>query len=124
MKYFLTFFRNIRPYRNQGLASKLIQSIISSAEASHFPTPPSSIKIKQPATEEPADKKKKLSPAALAAAEKEREAKEKLEASLLRKPRVDSIYLHVQEGNEDGMKFWLRNGFEVKVSLHFIEKST
>jgi len=31
------------------------------------------------------------------------------------RPKVDSVYLHVQVGNDDARKFWETWGFQVKV---------
>lgn len=31
------------------------------------------------------------------------------------RPKVDSVYLHVQVGNDDARKFWEKWGFQVKV---------
>lgn len=36
------------------------------------------------------------------------------------KPRIESVYLHVQVGNEEAKRFWEKFGFEVKVSFRFL----
>ncbi|KPV75019.1 uncharacterized protein RHOBADRAFT_15208, partial [Rhodotorula graminis WP1] len=54
------------PYRHQGLGSKLIHHVLTSAAATHP------------------------------------------------RPKVDSVYLHVQVGNDDARRFWEKWGFQVK----------
>ena len=44
--------------------------------------------------------------------EKDEEEKERKEPL---KPRVESVYLHVQVGNDEAKRFWEKWGFEVKV---------
>lgn len=116
-----------RPYRHQGLGSKLIHHVLSTAADSLAqpppPTPsspaPSSTLTPKPNGTTPAAPLKggkasssaKPEPTKKDAKEdyKEEEKKEPL------KPRVESVYLHVQVGNDEAKRFWEKWGFEVKV---------
>lgn len=92
-------------YCRQGLATKLIQHIIATAEASHHPPPapePTS------AVAAPADKKKKSDDKDA----KDKAAKAKAIVPVV-KPVIASIYLHVQVSNDAAKAFWEGNGFKV-----------
>ncbi|GAA5871462.1 hypothetical protein JCM8547_001350 [Rhodosporidiobolus lusitaniae] len=135
------------PYRRQGLASKMIHHLLTAAAASHSqpsppapsspspapvastsssstPAPPVSNKKFKKVGKKPSaveeEKKAAEEKAAAEKAEQEKEAKEKEDKEKedqLPKPRIDSVYLHVQVGNEEGRRFWERWGFEVKDTI-------
>ncbi|GAA6041146.1 hypothetical protein JCM8097_004138 [Rhodosporidiobolus ruineniae] len=69
--------------------------------ASSAPPPPPAQKAED--EKKAAEKKKKK--------EEEEEEKEPL------KPRISSVYLHVQVGNDEARKFWEKWGFEVKETV-------
>ncbi|KAK4694468.1 hypothetical protein P7C70_g8725, partial [Phenoliferia sp. Uapishka_3] len=108
MKLYIMTLGVLRPYRRQGLATKLISHIISTAEASHHPAPPptpssilAEIEFKKAA--QPKASTSKL--------EKEKDDKKKKEEPVV--PVISSLYLHVQIGNDEARRFWEKNGFEV-----------
>ncbi|BGP16648.1 hypothetical protein JCM10213_000436 [Rhodosporidiobolus nylandii] len=113
----------LAPYRRQGLASQLIHSLLTTAAASHSQPslPAASTSASAPtAAPAPAKKgKKPPSPPSASAKGKEVEKKdekkdEKEEEEEEPKKRIESVYLHVQVGNDEGRRFWERWGFEVK----------
>ncbi|GAA5887969.1 hypothetical protein JCM6882_000820 [Rhodosporidiobolus microsporus] len=125
----------LAPYRRQGLASKLIHHLLTSASSTHSqpspPAPSSASPASAPApaptpaptaTSSSAKKGKKSSaPPPQPAADKkpspadkdEKKASDEDEPEPL-KPVIESIYLHVQVGNDDARRFWEKWGFEVK----------
>ncbi|BGP40524.1 N-acetyltransferase 5 [Rhodotorula kratochvilovae] len=110
----------LAPYRHQGLGSKLIHQALSSAAASHVPPPSAVTSSSSKPTPAPAPapaKGKKPAPPAKKDAGKEKEEKKEDEEVELPKPRVESVYLHVQVGNDEGRRFWEKWGFEVKETV-------
>ncbi|GAA5984090.1 hypothetical protein JCM10908_006046 [Rhodotorula pacifica] len=121
----------LAPYRNQGLGAKLIHHVLSVAAESLVqpaPAPPPSTPAPAAASPSSVPKANGTSSAAAAksgkasdsakkakdeedAKKKEEEAEEEKEPL---KPRIESVYLHVQVGNDEGKKFWEKWGFEVK----------
>ncbi|GAA5973838.1 hypothetical protein JCM21900_002090 [Sporobolomyces salmonicolor] len=121
----------LAPYRNQGLASKLLHHLLNTASSTHrtpLPASASSALAPEP-TSAPSKKaaKKAAAKAGKAPAppseatkekdeEKDKKAKKKDEEEKP-KPRIESIYLHVQVGNDQARRFWERFGFEVKETV-------
>lgn len=111
----LSLFCSFRPYRRQGLASKLISHVIEAATASHDKasdgngTTASANKADTPS----ADKKQKKA----TDDKKADEAKDKKteQANAGPSPVIESMYLHVQTSNDEARRFWESHGFEVKV---------
>ncbi|TKA58080.1 hypothetical protein B0A53_00482 [Rhodotorula sp. CCFEE 5036] len=117
----------LAPYRQQGLGSKLIHHVLSTAAESlaqppAAPTPSSTPTPKTNGTS-PAAPPTKGGKAASSSAkpesitkkdEKDEEEKERKEPP---KPRVESVYLHVQVGNDEAKRFWEKWGFEVKETV-------
>ena len=116
-----------RPYRQQGLGSKLIHHVLSTA-AESLAQPPATTPPAPAASSTPTPKTNGTSPAAPSKGgktssakpesttkkdDKEEEEKKKKKEPL--KPRVESVYLHVQVGNDEAKRFWEKWGFEVKV---------
>ncbi|GAA5887843.1 hypothetical protein JCM5296_001785 [Sporobolomyces johnsonii] len=125
----------LAPYRNQGLASKLLHHLLTTASSTHLtplPTPASS-SAPTPAPEPtPAPSKKAAKKAAAKAGkapappseatkekddDQDKKAKKKKDDDDKPKPRIESVYLHVQVGNEQARRFWERFGFEVKETV-------
>ncbi|CEQ39581.1 SPOSA6832_01107, partial [Sporobolomyces salmonicolor] len=122
----------LAPYRNQGLASKLLHHLLNTASSTHRTPLPASASSSALAPEPtPAPSKKAAKKAAAKAGkapappseatkekdeEKDKKAKKKDEEEKP-KPRIDSIYLHVQVGNDQARRFWERFGFEVKETV-------
>ncbi|BGP32524.1 N-acetyltransferase 5 [Rhodotorula toruloides] len=113
----------LAPYRNQGLGSKLIHHVLTTAAESLAQplsspsSPAASSKPSAPAP--PAAKGKKAAPSRPQANGKKVADKkdEKAEEKEPPKPRVSSVYLHVHVANEEGRKFWEKWGFEVKETV-------
>ncbi|GAA5989015.1 hypothetical protein JCM5350_001750 [Sporobolomyces pararoseus] len=132
----------LAPYRNQGLASKLIHHLLEAASQTlNQPTPtdisapvessPAQASTPAPplskkAAKKAAQKGKAAPPPPTSSAkaeestvdpveeEKERKKKERAEQEAKRsRRRIEKITLHVQVGNEDGKKFWEKFGFSV-----------
>lgn len=118
------------PYRHQGLGSKLIHHVLSTAAeslaqpkpAAHPPAATSAATTSSTASSKPngtsaAAAGKGPAPkkaAKVAAGDDEKEKEQEQEQEPL-KPRVESVYLHVQVGNDEAKRFWEKWGFEVKV---------
>ncbi|KAL8281151.1 hypothetical protein RQP46_006509 [Phenoliferia psychrophenolica] len=85
----------LRPYRRQGLASKMLQHIIETAEASHRPPP----EVVAPPAKKAVDPKDKKA--------------DKPKPPPAPKPVISSLYLHVQVSNDEARRFWEKNGFKV-----------
>ncbi|GAA6050314.1 hypothetical protein JCM3770_002958 [Rhodotorula araucariae] len=124
----------LAPYRHQGLGSKLIHHALATAATSHVPPPaPATASSSPPPVSKPAPALAKgKKPAATAAAkkdvaavaakeEKKKDAKKEDDADADEreppKPRIESVYLHVQVGNDDARRFWEKWGFEVKETV-------
>lgn len=88
----------LAPYRRQGLASKLVQQVISAAEATHRPPVADVYPIKA----KEGDKKKGAASTVAAA----------------KKAIVTELYLHVQTSNDESRLFWEGHGFQVTVRRH------
>ncbi|KAJ8294333.1 N-alpha-acetyltransferase 50 [Rhodotorula toruloides] len=112
----------LAPYRNQGLGSKLIHHVLTTAAESLAQPHPSPSSVTPPskpsAPAAPAAKGKKAAPPPPQAnGKKEADKKdEKAEEKEPPKPRVSSVYLHVHVANEEGRQFWEKWGFEVKTA--------
>ncbi|GAA6003691.1 GNAT family N-acetyltransferase [Rhodotorula paludigena] len=102
----------LAPYRRQGLASKLIHHALTAAAASHVAPPRAPFAPAPPKAAAVAKGKGKADEDE--AAKKDDKADEKAEPA---KPRIESVYLHVQVGNDDARQFWERWGFEVKETV-------
>ncbi|GAA5967762.1 hypothetical protein JCM11641_005759 [Rhodosporidiobolus odoratus] len=112
----------LAPYRRQGLASKLIHHLLTSASSTHVSPPSSVASITPTPTPSSSSKKSKKPPAPLAVngkkdSEKSDAKKEKEEEVEPARPRIESIYLHVQVGNDEARQFWEKWGFEVKETV-------
>ncbi|KAM0752402.1 acyl-CoA N-acyltransferase [Meredithblackwellia eburnea MCA 4105] len=99
-------------YRRQGLATKLVQHVLSQAAASHLPPPPP-----PPAPEQPPAAKKAKTENKEKDDGKEGGAKKKEKKVEKPKPVIESVYLHVQVSNDEAKKFWERNGFTVAATV-------
>ncbi|BGP02427.1 N-acetyltransferase domain-containing protein [Rhodotorula toruloides] len=113
----------LAPYRHQGLGSKLIHHVLTTAAESlsqPLPSTSSAAIPSKPSAPAPsaAKGKKAAPPPPQANGKKEAEKKdEKAEEKEPPKPRVSSVYLHVHVANEEGRKFWEKWGFEVKETV-------
>ncbi|GAA5999878.1 hypothetical protein JCM10207_005953 [Rhodosporidiobolus poonsookiae] len=121
----------LAPYRRQGLALKLIHHVLTTATeslaapllipaaSSSAASPVASTSSAPVAGPSNSGKKGKKPPPPPAqpkkgdAADKDKKD-EKGEAAEPLQPRVESVYLHVQVGNDDARRFWEKWGFEVK----------
>lgn len=82
----------LAPYRRQGLATKLVQKVISAAEATHRPPIAEVYSIKEKAG-----------------------TIKKKPAADVSKAVVTELYLHVQVSNDEARTFWEGNGFKMTV---------
>ncbi|GAA5870831.1 hypothetical protein JCM3774_001688 [Rhodotorula dairenensis] len=123
----------LAPYRHQGLGSKLIHHVLSTAaESLAQPTPaPASPSSGPTSTTIPASRPNGNSAASTV---KDATSKKAVAANTSKdaaggndvtdekdkeplKPRVESVYLHVQVGNDEAKRFWEKWGFEVKETV-------
>lgn len=107
-----------RPYRNQGLGSKLVHHILTTAaESLAQPLPPAAPSKPSASAQPAAAKGKKAAPQANANGKKEADTKKKDDEKEPPRPRVSSVYLHVHVANDEARRFWEKWGFEVKVRI-------
>ncbi|GAA5820644.1 hypothetical protein JCM11251_003091 [Rhodosporidiobolus azoricus] len=120
----------LAPYRNQGLASKLVHHLLTSASSTHSQPPlpstasassaaPAPSSTPTPSTSSSSKKGKGKAPPPPPPQQKKAddnkaEEKKDEEEPEPRRPVVESLYLHVHVGNEQGRRFWEKWGFEVK----------
>ncbi|GAA5921655.1 hypothetical protein JCM3775_001748 [Rhodotorula graminis] len=110
----------LAPYRHQGLGSKLIHHVLTSAAATHVPPKPKK-PVSKPAPAPPATngssakgKKGAAPPPPVLAKKDDKKKDDEDEEEEKPRPKVDSVYLHVQVGNDDARRFWEKWGFQVK----------
>ncbi|BGP55843.1 hypothetical protein JCM8202_002652 [Rhodotorula sphaerocarpa] len=111
----------LAPYRHQGLGSKLIHQVLATAAASlaqpaPSPSPSSAATVNGSSKPSGAKSAKKSDENGQAAEQQKKREKDEEEREPL-KPRVESVYLHVQVENDEAKQFWEKWGFEVKETV-------
>ncbi|SCV72074.1 BQ2448_4768 [Microbotryum intermedium] len=122
----------LSPYRRQGLASKLLTSVLEAAEKSHRPIPPQPTfpsRTDSTSNHPPSSKKSRTSASSSTPAKSDKDKEEEEEAAKKLKKKqenqlkewqlqaqseiVDSAYVHVWKGNPEAKAFWEKHGFEM-----------
>ncbi|OAV93955.1 hypothetical protein PTTG_12592 [Puccinia triticina 1-1 BBBD Race 1] len=118
----------LAPYRQQGLATKLLHQVISAAQQTHLaaqstshhangegPTPTPASTTTQPESKKTSQKGKKATVAkpVESSESKPNPSHEDADEHPVKIPAISSAYVHVQFGNEDAKEFYLKRGFRV-----------
>ncbi|SCZ88381.1 BZ3500_MvSof-1268-A1-R1_Chr2-1g04373 [Microbotryum saponariae] len=132
VKLYIMTLGILSPYRRQGLATKLLHSVLQAAERSHEPIPPKPTFPSQTdphSNHPPSSKKSKTSASSAPPAKSDKDQEEEEEAAKKLKKKqenqlrewqlqakseiVDSVYVHVWKGNPEARAFWEKQGFEM-----------
>ncbi|KAG0147732.1 hypothetical protein CROQUDRAFT_670324 [Cronartium quercuum f. sp. fusiforme G11] len=113
----------LAPYRRHGLATKLLNHVIQEALKSQEAPPPPPPPKPEPTPAPSVETKKTLQKGKKTAGSKAQEATKQPskeapppieEEERTQLPKLTSVYVHVQHGNEDAKAFYLRHGFELE----------